>query len=178
MTKTIASQITRAKHSESPDCISTITLRAFPLNEWSNISLDTSQDADRSATSVPVWRQREVLGLLLFVDSTFWILRSMLSGRLKRNLKRCRTLSALRVESALSFRPKTSWKRVSAVSLAPTRGTGERKSEWEKEKLRYYENKCWYHISLLMSVSGFLPALYAIWHSRGRAAKEKVTAIS
>lgn len=57
------------------------------------------------------------------VDSTFWILRSMLSGRLKRNLKRCRTLSALRVESALSFRPKTSWNRVSAVSLAPTRNT-------------------------------------------------------
>ena len=52
---------------------------------------------------------------------TFWILRSMLSGRLKRNLNLCRTLRALRVESALSFRPSTSWNRVSAVSLAPTR---------------------------------------------------------
>lgn len=121
--------------------------------------------------------------LLLF--STFWMLRSMLSGRLKRNLKRCRTLSALRVESALSFRPKTSWKRVSAVSLAPVRRT-ERDREWvrgkeagENEKLGYYKNKCWYHISLLMSVSGFLPALSAIWHSRAPSpAKEKVTAIS
>lgn len=52
-------------------------------------------------------------------SGTFWMLRSMLSGRLKRNLKRCRTLSALRVESALSLRPRTSWKRVSAVWLAP-----------------------------------------------------------
>ena len=82
---------------------------------------------------------------MLFVDRTFWMLRSMLSGRLNRNLKRCRTLSALRVESALSFRPKTSWKRVSAVSLAPTR---EKESEervkeaGENEKLGYYKNKC------------------------------------
>lgn len=50
------------------------------------------------------------------------MLRSMLSGRLKRNLKRCSTLSALRVESALSLRPKTSWNKVSAVLLAPERG--------------------------------------------------------
>lgn len=56
---------------------------------------------------------------------TFWMLRSMLRGKLKRNLKRCRTFSALRVESALSFLPKTSWNRVSAVSLAPI---GEGKS--------------------------------------------------
>lgn len=80
-----------------------------------------------------------------YVDCTFWILRSMLSGRLKRNLKRCRTLSALRVESALSFRPKTSWNRVSAVSLAPTRNTERREEEKEagaNEKLGYYKNKC------------------------------------
>lgn len=50
---------------------------------------------------------------------TFSMLRSMLRGKLKRNLKRWRTLRALRVESALSFRPRTSWKRVSAVSLDP-----------------------------------------------------------
>lgn len=60
---------------------------------------------------------------------------------------------------------------------------GQRKREWvkeagENEKLGYYKNKCWYHISLLMSVSGFLPALCAIWRSRDRAAREKVTAIS
>lgn len=66
------------------------------------------------------------------------MLRSMLSGRLKRNLKRCRTLSALRVESALSFRPRTSWKRVSAVSLAPVEkreGEGG-KRKWESGRLQ------------------------------------------
>lgn len=86
----------------------------------------------------------------------------MFSGRLKRNLKRCRTLSALRVESALSFRPNTSWKRVSAVSLAPTRKAdtereGVRvKEAGENEKLGYYVNKCWYHISLLLLAVGLI----------------------
>lgn len=47
----------------------------------------------------------------------------------------------------------------------------------ENERLEYYKNKCRYHISLLMWVSGFLPALYAIWLTDW-AAKEKVTAIS
>lgn len=64
----------------------------------------------------------------LILICTFWMLRSMLSGRLNRNLKRCRTLSAFRVESALSFRPKTSWKRVSAVSLAPMRNQKRRRN--------------------------------------------------
>lgn len=59
---------------------------------------------------------------------TFRMLRSMLRGRLKRNLKRCRTLRAFRVESALSFLPNTSWNRASAVSLAPV----QRKSGDEK----------------------------------------------
>ena len=66
---------------------------------------------------------------------TFWMLRSMLSGRLKRNLKRCRTLRAFRVESALSFRPRTSWKRVSAVSLAPTKSDRGRR-KWEAGPLQ------------------------------------------
>jgi len=46
------------------------------------------------------------------------------------------------------------------------------------EKLGYYENKCWYHISPWTTASGFLPALYAIGLRRVGAAKEKVTAIS
>lgn len=61
---------------------------------------------------------------------TFWMLRSMLSGRLKRNLKRWSTLRALRVESALSFRPKTSWNKVSAVLLAPVRGREHMKESY------------------------------------------------
>lgn len=73
------------------------------------------------------------------------MLRSMLSGRLNRNLKRCRTFSAFRVESALSFRPKTSWKRVSAVSLAPMRNKmiKEKKVDWNTTK------QCWWHTSPL-----------------------------
>lgn len=120
-----------------------------------------------------MWTQRDAVFILCEVPNacadvsvvicTFWMLRSMLSGRLKRNLKRCRTLSALRVESALSFRPRTSWKRVSAVSLAPTREGGVRVREaGENERLEYYKNKFRYHISLFMWVSGFFPALYAI----------------
>ena len=44
---------------------------------------------------------------------------SMFRGRLKRNLNLWSTLSAFLVESALSFRPSTSWNNVSAVLLAP-----------------------------------------------------------
>lgn len=43
----------------------------------------------------------------------------MFRGRLKRNLNLWSTLSAFLVESALSFRPSTSWNNVSAVLLAP-----------------------------------------------------------
>lgn len=93
----------------------------------------------------------------------------MLSGRLKRNLKRCSTLRALRVESALSFRPKTSWNRVSAVSLAPDgetereiKGEGDRERErsrklsGENEKGRYSKNKL---------LTPHFPLLVDVWFS-------------
>lgn len=61
---------------------------------------------------------------------------------MKRNLKRCRTLRAFRVESALSFRPNTSWNRVSAVSLAPgVKGVGNKREKIEGRRDREREKE-------------------------------------
>jgi len=53
------------------------------------------------------------------LSATFLMLVSMVWGRLKSHLKRCKTPRALRVASARSFLRSTSWKRSSAAWFAP-----------------------------------------------------------
>lgn len=145
-----AVQITRPKHSAdckihfhllhySDSCWRFSLLMNDPIShyEWQHLGC-VGLDAAKGVFILTEVLNRHTCADACVVICTFWMLRSMLSGRLKRNLKRCRTLRALRVESALSFRPRTSWKRVSAVSLAPMRGTeserGRRK--WEPRILQ------------------------------------------
>lgn len=139
----MASQITKSTFSESADCKTDFhLLRHSDSSRLSLVMNDPLSHYTLIRTQMTALQVCWCGGIgkltcaALYEDiCTFWMLRSMLSGRLKRNLKRCRTLRAFRVESALSFRPRTSWKRVSAVSLAPTK-SDRRRRKWEAGTLQ------------------------------------------
>lgn len=87
----------------------------------------------------------------LYLKLTFWMLRSILSGKWNRNLNLVRTLRAFLVESALSFRPSTSWNKPSAQDLA----SGKMKQIHMKQMLVNLKVQDWNKFTMLTNLNNF-----------------------